>query len=131
ASTRGLGEALDQIAHEFQSTTGVTTVVELDESLEEPLAANAVHIIQLAREALSNVGRHARAQTCRVSLRRHSGSGLLEIDDDGQGFDVTDASGRSGMGLANLRSRTASIGGDLEITSVPGEGTTVRISLRL
>ena len=131
SSTRGLGAALDQLAHEFQSTSGVTTVVELDESLEGPLAGIAVHVVQLVREALANVGRHAQAQTCRVSLRRDGGSALLEIDDDGIGFDVAEASPRGGMGLGNLRSRSTSIGGDLRIDSVAGEGTTVRISLPL
>jgi signal transduction histidine kinase len=131
ASTRDIGEALDQIAHEFQSTAGVTTVVELDESLEGPLAANAVHIVQITREALSNVGRHAEAQTCRVSLRRQGPVAVLEIDDDGRGFDDLAVPGGRGMGLANLRSRAASIGGKLEITTVAGEGTTVRLSLPL
>jgi signal transduction histidine kinase len=132
SANRGIGEALDQIAHEFQATSGVVTVVELDESLEGPLAANAVDLVQLSREALSNVGRHAAAQTCRVSLRRQGGTTvLLEIDDDGTGFDVAAAGAGGGMGLGNLRSRAASIGGAVEITSVPGEGTTVRISLPL
>jgi signal transduction histidine kinase len=130
SASRGLGEALDQIAHEFESTSEVTTVVELDESLETPLAAAAVHIVQLTREALSNVGRHAQAQTCRVSLRRAGGRAVLEIDDDGRGFDPSAASGR-GMGLGNIRSRASSIGGTVEIASVAGDGTTVRISLPL
>jgi signal transduction histidine kinase len=129
ASGRSLGEALDQLAHEFQSTTGVTIVVELDESLEGPLAANAVDLVQLTREALSNVGRHAAAQTCRISLRRQGPAAVLEVDDDGRGFDVAAAAGRGGMGLGNLRSRASSIGGELEITSTASEGTTVRISL--
>ena len=129
ASAGGLGAALDQIAHEFESTSGVTTVVELDESLEEPLSDNAVHIVQLAREALSNVGRHARAQTCRLSLRRAGDGAVLEIDDDGVGFDVAPALESGGMGLGNLRSRAQSIGGELDITSAPGEGTVIRISL--
>jgi signal transduction histidine kinase len=131
SADRGIGDALDQIAHEFQATSGVTTVVELDESLEGPLAANAVDLVQLSREALSNVGRHAAAQTCRVSLRRQGDTALLEIDDDGAGFDVAAAGARGGMGLGNLRSRAASIGGAVDITSVAGEGTTVRISLPL
>ena len=131
ASTRGLGAALDQIAHEFQSTSGVTTVVEIDESLEGPLADNAVHIVQLAREALSNVGKHARAQTCRLSLRRAGSEALLEVDDDGTGFDVAAALESGGMGLGNLRSRAGSIGGALDITSAPGEGSTIRVTLPL
>jgi signal transduction histidine kinase len=131
ASSRGISEALDQIAHEFQTTAGVTTVVELDESLEGPLHDNAVHIVQITREALSNVGRHAEAQTCRVSLRRLGTGAVLEIDDDGRGFDVDAVARRGGMGLANLRSRAASIGAELEIASLAGEGTTVRVSLPL
>ncbi|TME00270.1 MAG: GAF domain-containing sensor histidine kinase [Chloroflexi bacterium] len=131
AASRGLGAALDQIAHEFESTSGVTTILELDESLEAPLAESAVHIVQLTREALSNVGRHAEAQTCRVSLRRAGGSAVLEIDDDGRGFDVAAAAPRGGMGLGNLRSRAASLGGAVEIASMAGEGTTVRISVPL
>jgi signal transduction histidine kinase len=131
ASSRGLGEALDQIAHEFQSTSGVIVIVELDESLEAPLAEHSGHLVQLAREALSNVGRHAGAATCRVSLRRQGASAVLEVDDDGRGFDVEAAATGGGMGLGNLRGRTASIGGELVITSLPGEGTTVRVSLPL
>src|SRR4029077_13178785 len=101
------------------------------ESLEAPLAANAVHIVQLTREALSNVGRHAGAQTCRVSLRRQGAGAVLEIDDDGRGFELDAVDGRGGMGLGNLRSRAASMGGSLEITSLASEGTTVRVLLTL
>ena len=81
------------------------------------------------REALSNVGRHAEATSCRVTLRRSAGGAELEIDDDGRGFDPDAPS--SGMGIANLRERAASLGGELTIASVAGEGTTVRATLPL
>jgi signal transduction histidine kinase len=55
---------------------------------------------------------------------------LLEIDDDGSGFDPETAGGR-GNGLRNLRERAAAIGGDLSIVSSTGEGTTVRVLLPL
>ena len=126
----GLVNALGQLAHEFEERTGITTAVDVDVSLEEPLATVAPHLVQLTRESLSNVGRHAQAATCRVSLRREDGRAVLEIDDDGVGFDV--ARGRtSGMGLSNLRSRTESLGGELTLASPPGEGTTVRVTLPL
>jgi signal transduction histidine kinase len=84
--------------------------------------------VQLAREALSNVSRHGDAATCRVSLRRGGDDGLvLEIDDDGRGFDVDTTSW--GMGLRNLRERVESLGGVLAVESTPGEGTTVRATL--
>jgi len=93
------------------------------------LAPIAGDIIQLVREALSNVGRHAEAATARVSLKRTPGGAALTIEDDGKGFDpsVTDA----GLGLGNLRGRAETLGGRLEIESVPGDGTTVRVVLPL
>jgi signal transduction histidine kinase len=84
-------------------------------------------MVQLAREALSNVSRHAEATTCRISLRRGEGSVVLEIDDDGRGFDTETTSW--GMGLRNLRERAESLGGVLDVDSTSGEGTTVRATL--
>ena len=81
------------------------------------------------REALSNVGRHADATSCRVTLRRADSSAELEIDDDGRGFDP--ASPSAGMGMANLRDRVASLGGELSVASVVGDGTTIRAALPL
>ncbi|TMC48442.1 MAG: GAF domain-containing sensor histidine kinase [Chloroflexi bacterium] len=124
-----IGEALLQLGHDFEARTGVVTVVDVDASLEEPLAPHATDVVQLAREALSNVGRHAGAMTCRVSLRRQDGRAILEIDDDGSGFDVSSA--RPGLGLGNLRQRAAGMGGELEIQSTPADGTAVRVSVPL
>jgi len=85
--------------------------------------------VQLVREALSNVSRHADAATCRISLHRQDADAVwLEVDDDGRGFEVAVAEG-TGRGLGNLRARAARLGGRAEITSVPGEATTVRIAI--
>ena len=80
--------------------------------------------MQVAREALSNVGRHAQAATCRLSLRRSREGAVLEVDDDGVGFDPSTSSG--GMGLENLRGRVEAMGGGFDVTSGPSTGTTVR-----
>ena len=85
--------------------------------------------MQIVREALSNVGRHAEATTCRITLRRTERGAELEIDDDGVGFDPSAAS--HGMGLDNLRGRVLALGGELSIDSVLGEGATIRASLPL
>ncbi len=127
---RRLSEALDQLGHEFEAHSGVTTVVEVDGSLEEPLAEHATHLVQLTREALSNVGRHAQAATVRVSLRRQGRRAILEIDDDGVGYhpgEVRDA----GMGVANMHERAEAMGGELRVESRPSEGTMVRVTLPL
>jgi signal transduction histidine kinase len=121
---RQLDQALKELATEFGARSGVVTVVDVDGEAASALASRAGEVVQLAREALSNVRRHARATTCRVSLRRGAAGIVLEIDDDGRGFDVDTTS--LGMGLRNLRERAESLGGRLEIESTAGDGTTVR-----
>ncbi|MEO8477170.1 MAG: GAF domain-containing sensor histidine kinase [Actinomycetota bacterium] len=126
---RQLGQALKELAAGFQERTEVLTIVDVDEHIASELASRASDIVQLTREALSNVGRHASATSCRVSLRRIDDGAQLEIDDDGVGFDVDGAP--VGMGLGNLRARVESLGGRLTIVSVTGEGTTIRATLPL
>ena len=129
-SANGLGDSLSQLGHEFEERTGITVALDVDPALEQPLAGVATHVVQMARESLSNVARHADAATCRVSLRRTDGGAVLEVDDDGVGFDVKGPP-RAGLGLQNLRARAESLGGRLVVTSPPGEGTTVQVSLPL
>ena len=87
-------------------------------------------MVQVVREALSNVGRHANAITCRVVLRGEKGRAVVEVDDDGAGFNPEWARGR-GQGLRNLDERAKSLGGDLSIESALEKGTTVRVSIPL
>ena len=126
---RQLGDALRSLADEFQDTSGVVTIVEIDEEAASELSTIAGDVVQVTREALSNVGRHARATTCRVSLYRRDGYAVLEVDDDGVGFDPMTV--RRGDGLRNLEERSAALGGKTSIDSVPAKGTTVRIELSL
>jgi signal transduction histidine kinase len=126
---RQLHQALDVLGAEFEAKSGVVTVVDVDEETAGALASRAGDLVQMTREALSNVGRHAKAETCRVSLRRGAleGTAVLEIDDDGVGLDPE--APVAGMGLVNLRDRAASLGGDLTIESAAGAGTTVRLTI--
>jgi len=126
---RQLDSALHDLAGELERRSGVTTVVDVDAQVVSVLAPRAADIVQLAREALSNVSRHAQAATCRVSLHREDDRGVLEIDDDGHGFDPERV--ERGQGLGNLAARAASLDGELEIRSNPAEGTNVRVSIPL
>jgi signal transduction histidine kinase len=126
---RQLDQALKELSSEFGTRTGVVTVVDVDADVASELSSRASDVVQLVREALSNVGRHGEATTCRVSLFREPDGAVLEVDDDGRGFDVDLTTW--GMGHENLRDRVESMGGSFAIASVPGEGTTVRIVLPL
>jgi signal transduction histidine kinase len=120
---RQLDDAIRDLCAEFEARSGVVTVVEIDGRAASELASSAGDVIQIVREALSNVERHAAATTCRVMLRETDGSMIeLTIDDDGKGFGDAPT---SGMGLTNLRARADALGGTIEIRSALGEGTTV------
>ncbi len=123
---RQLAEALHRLGADFQDRCGVRTVVEVDEDVEARLGAQAGELVQLTREALSNVGRHAQATSCRVQARVGTRSTVVTITDDGRGFAVRTARGH-GQGLQNMRDRARGIGGRLEITSVPGRGARLRL----
>ena len=82
---------------------------------------------RVGQEALTTALRHAAATEVSVSLTRTSRRVILEVSDDGTGFDPGLAS--SGLGLASMRERAAAVGGLLKITSAPGAGTTVRLAV--
>lgn len=84
-------------------------------------------ILLIATEAISNALRHAQPDNVWVVLDLRDETIHLEIGDDGTGFDTESPS--AGMGLANLRSRTADVGGAVEVESTPGEGTRVRVEV--
>jgi PAS domain S-box-containing protein len=125
AADRQLGLALQELADQLEEQHGVACAVDVDPAVAALLTNRAGDVVQVAREALSNVGRHAGAATCRLSLRVEDGLAVLEVEDDGRGF-VPAANG-GGWGLRNLSERATAMGGSLEVASVPGEGTTVSL----
>jgi signal transduction histidine kinase len=124
---RQLDQALRQLADEFEQKSGVVTVLGVDPTAAAELSTIAGDVVQLVRESLSNVGRHAAASTVRVSLYRKDDHVVVEVDDDGTGFEPGTA--RRGEGLTNLESRAAALGGSALIESSPTQGTTVRLVL--
>jgi signal transduction histidine kinase len=89
------------------------------------------HVTQVAREALSNVVQHADASHVRVELCYQGDHTLLTVTDDGHGMDLsTSAEGDgSGHGIANMRARAHMLGGDLDVVSDPGSGSTLSLMI--
>jgi signal transduction histidine kinase len=125
---RQLDQALHGLVTDFEQRTGVLAIAEVDPQVAAELGGRAGDVVQLAREALSNVSRHAQAATCRVSLYPEGGGAVLEVDDDGRGFDPAKVTG-AGQGLRNLRERAERLGGRAEIHSGPGQGTRIRVEI--
>ncbi len=118
-----LAAALRLLAQELFS--GASTVCELDLA---PLPALpgclSREVLQIAREALSNVRRHAGSPRVRISPAAAGGIITLAIADDGAGFDPRGLC-QAGQGLSNMAGRAAAIDGVLEVSSQPGAGTVV------
>jgi signal transduction histidine kinase len=79
-------------------------------------------------EALTNVGKHARASAARVAIHCADDRLVVEVSDDGVGGATTAA---GGTGLGGLEDRIAALDGDLMVTSPPGQGTTLRAEIPL
>jgi signal transduction histidine kinase len=86
-----------------------------------------VALLAIAREALVNVVKHARASRIGVSLDETWGGFQLCVDDDGVGFEESVVRSVEHLGLASIRARCESLGGELRIESRPGRGTRVQI----
>lgn len=126
---RQLDQALRDLARDFGAKNGVSVSIEIDPAVAAELSSVAGEMVQLAREALSNVGRHAQAKSTQVTLAREGTKTVLEVRDDGKGFDTTDRRRAGHDGLANLKKRAAALGGKALIRSAPGTGTRVRVVL--
>ena len=124
-----LALSLEELIKSFDESSGLTVIGSVDRDAAATLSGRETTLLQAAREALSNAVRHSGGQTVRVSLRREGAEAVLEVADDGTGFDPADAEG-GGQGLGNLQRRADSLGALLEIES-DGEGTSVRITVPL
>ncbi len=127
-----LVEALKKQCEALGHRTGAKVEFKLGDLPANDTLAPGAHqaIFRVAQEALANVGRHARATHVTVSLGTFSERlNLLElrIQDDGTGFDAFD--GPRGMGIANMKARAVEFRGWVDVTSIPGTGTTVAFSI--
>jgi signal transduction histidine kinase len=121
-----LKQGLQRLVDEFQANCATRAVlVAPDDGLTDFPAQNATALFHITQESLANIARHARAQHAEVHLWTTRDRVLLEISDDGRGFDARRANSALGHGLSNMQSRTRKVGGDVEITSTAGQGTTV------
>ncbi len=128
---RGLTEALRDYCGELGLRHGLP--VDLDLRLGEgPLPSEiALGLYRIVQEALTNAARHAGARQARVTLSVAAGVAHLTVADDGTGFDPAAARLAGGLGLASIEERVLLLGGRCRITSAPGAGTEVEVSVPL
>ncbi|MDV3129909.1 sensor histidine kinase [Mycobacterium sp. 21AC1] len=125
----GLTEAIRELVRQYDSRGDFIVEAELDEV--GPADSQAL-LYRTARELLNNIAKHAAATVVRVTLFRQGDRIVLEIADDGAGFDpaiVTQRVAEGHIGLASLLVRVEATGGEMHISSQPGAGTQVTVTL--
>jgi PAS domain S-box-containing protein len=129
----GLVAALRWYSTQFATRTGIA--IELEGSEPSPRMSPPLEIalFRIAQEALTNVAKHAEANRVTITVSQDGDVLLLEIHDDGVGFDaqkLAEPDSRTGWGLISMRERVEAVGGRLQIQSVLGQGTQLLVEVK-
>lgn len=126
----GLAAALQARLDTVERHSGIRVryVVELDQILPPQVQ---LQYYRVAEEALNNALKHAAATSVGIQIRSADGVATMEISDNGKGFDPAAMGSSPGMGLNNIRERMENMGGRLEVESIPGKGTTLRVCMNI
>lgn len=126
----GLVPALHSFMKSFMTRTGVRAHLTVFKGIEELDAAKSMVLYRVAQEALTNVGRHARASRVDLIIQKETKFVRMEVIDDGKSFRVETvllARGSKRLGLLGIRERVEMVGGCFEIESAPGKGTKIMV----
>jgi signal transduction histidine kinase len=127
----GLAAALRWQARQFERRTGIRCRPKLPAQALNLDADLCIALFRAFQEILTNVARHARANSVRACLRAANGGLLLEVTDDGIGIPEDKIRHRDSLGLLGMRERAQFLGGQVTISGKPGCGTMVRVSIPL
>jgi signal transduction histidine kinase len=126
----GLLGGLAALADEFRLNTLVEVELDVIENEGfEPTEPVTHELLAIAREALSNVARHARATRAAIEVRAAVGGYRVTIADNGVGFLTHRVLGPGHQGLRNMRERATALGGELAVESAPGRGTRIIVTV--
>ena len=129
----GLFTAMEESVKPLAQLSGAVFHMHVDETLPRLGPRIETTLLRIAHEAAANAGRHSQAREVHLSLRVSSNDVIMELRDDGFGFDpgIMRGGDQRHFGLLSMEQRARKLNGRLEITSTPGIGTTVRVTLPL
>lgn len=114
--------AIRSALEKFEGQTSIKTSFSMHNSVPDLQPEHVLQIMHIVQEALSNVRKHAKANHVQVELRKN-GKYMIDIKDDGVGFDTALDAGDTHVGLNIMRERAHRIGAELSFSSIPKEGT--------
>ena len=127
----GIASAIEWQVRRFEERTQIPCLVEVPEHLPRLPDAQAIGLFRILQEALTNVMRHACAHSVEVRLWLEDSALCLSVVDDGKGFDPTLRKPGQSFGLVGMQERMLMLGGQLQIDSRPGEGSTLCACINL
>ena len=121
-----LMQGINRLVQEFRANTLVEVTLNGPKDGQVHLPeAQALALFHICQEALANIAKHAKAHKVEVTVWTTAERVLLEVHDDGRGFDAEKVKLSIGHGLSNMETRAINAGGEVDISSEPGEGVTV------
>ncbi len=127
----GLPAALDQLTREWQTLHKTPLDLFIHISEERLPGEIETVIYRIVQESLTNVARHAHANSVSVLIEQRGGDVIVLVEDDGQGFEPDRLTGNRHLGLEGMRERAELLGGRLTVESRPGAGTCVHVQIPL
>lgn len=131
----GLIPAIEWVCGEFTRNTGVPcsfeSQVQASRLFEQLQEERAIGLFRIVQESLTNITRYAQATQVQVSLQQQGDMLLLLVRDNGQGFDTAQAARHKSFGLLGMQERALALGGTLDLSSAPGQGTTIGVNVPL
>ncbi|NJC96181.1 MAG: hypothetical protein C3F07_11325 [Anaerolineales bacterium] len=122
----GLMNGIKRLISEYRANTFAEVhLTEPDSDLNDLPQAHALALFHICQEALANAAKHSKAKKVQIAVWTTDDRLLMEITDDGKGFDIGSKDTMIGHGLANMQTRAHSVGGEVDISSVLNEGTTI------
>jgi len=123
----GLVNGINRLIAEYRANTFSEVNFTGSEELQDLSHAQSLALFHICQEALANVAKHANAKNVQVAVWTTQDRVLLEISDDGKGFDAEKIKTSIGHGLANMHTRAHAVGGEVDISSTLKEGTTILV----
>ncbi|SFN31264.1 Histidine kinase-, DNA gyrase B-, and HSP90-like ATPase [Nitrosospira briensis] len=125
----GIISAIRKLTNEFSKHSGLNCTLQLMEAPIDLDENQTVTIFRIVQESLTNVTRHAEASCVKITLWQNADDFMVEVRDNGKGFDPASAPKKKSFGLLGMRERAAVLGGSIDISSVPQQGTVVSMCI--
>ncbi|MDD2800901.1 MAG: PAS domain-containing protein [Methylococcales bacterium] len=123
----GIGPALEWLVKTTALQSGIEFDIFYSESDLDLDEEAAIVVFRIVQESINNVLKHAQATKMTISMKVESGNYLLEIDDNGKGFDYTAPREVNALGLIGIQERAIMLGGEAIILSTQGKGTLIQV----